>query len=77
MTPNVVVVAAVAGAWVGWTTAGGGTKGVELRAWDVLVLGPWLLALAAGRAPTPAERAALAFTGAATITHNGRNALGA
>lgn len=73
--PNAPVVAGVVlGLLVGWATAGTGEKSTELRAWDVLALGPWLGVLAARkRTLAPWERMALAFTAGATIAHNARN----
>jgi len=77
--PNGYVAAGVVlGLALGWTTAGRGTKTPDVRAWDVLVLGPWLASVAARRRRlSRAERFALAIAAGATIAHNGRNMLAA
>lgn len=73
--PNAPVFAGVVlGLLVGWATAGTGEKSTELRAWDVVALGPWLAVLAVRNRPlVPWQRVALAFTAGATIAHNARN----
>jgi len=72
-----VLVAAALGAALGWATASPtlGEKGNDLRLWDVVVLGPWLLIIAhSGKIDAPA-RLLLAIASGATITHNLRNML--
>jgi len=70
-----IVAGVLLGGWLGWATAAGGTKTAELRAWDVLALGPWLAVVASRRRALRSwERFALAFAAGATITHNARNA---
>jgi hypothetical protein len=49
-------------------------KSQRVRAFDVLILGPWLIYLAARRGPiTGPERLLLAAAGAGTVIYNARN----
>lgn len=77
MKPNdAIALGALAGLWLGWTTAGRGEKTPDVRYWDVLALGPWLILLAARpRTLSKTQRVLLAIAGGATIAHNGRNML--
>ena len=75
MTTRVIVVATAIGALLGWITASPtlGEKGADVRLWDVVVLGPWLLVIAnKGQVDAP-SRLLLAIAGGATVTHNLRN----
>jgi len=77
MTRGPLIVAAIAGAILGWATASPtlGEKSADVRLWDVIVLGPWLLIIAhKGKIDAPA-RLMLAIAGGATVTHNLRNLL--
>lgn len=68
--------AAGLGVVVGWLTAGRGEKTTDLRIWDVVALGPWLVTLAHPRREVSAtEKLFLAFAGGATVGYNGRNML--
>lgn len=77
MTRGPILAAAAVGAVLGWITASPtlGEKRDDVRLWDVVVLGPWLLIIAhKGKVDAPA-RLMLAIASGATITHNLRNML--
>lgn len=59
------------GGIVGWMAARSG-KSQDVRALDVLVLGPLMILVAAGGLKG-AAKFALVFAGAATVTFNARN----
>lgn len=71
-----LALSAALGALAGWLAATGEGKTQAVRALDVLILGPGLVAAAAAiRLPLTA-RLALAFAGGATVSYNARNFLG-
>ena len=63
----------IAGALVGWFTARG--KSQPIRLLDVVGVGPLMIYAGTVDALPATVRQALVFTGAATITFNGRNYL--
>lgn len=69
---NPILLAVLAGAVTGWTTSTG-VKSQVVRLIDVYALGPLMIYAAMSPDAPPIARAALAFTGASTITYNARN----
>ena len=78
MSRYAFLLSAIAGIGIGWYASGRGEKTTDLRIWDVLALGPWLITLAhPRRKASEVEKLLLAFAGGATIGYNGRNMLAA
>jgi len=71
---NPIVLSVIAGAVTGWVTSTG-VKSQAVRLIDVYALGPLMIYAAISPAAPPMARAALAFTGASTMTYNARNYL--
>lgn len=70
-----LALSAALGVVAGWVAATGKTKAQAVRALDVLVLGPGLVAAAATIRLPPFARYAVAFAGGATVSYNARNFL--
>jgi hypothetical protein len=68
--------AATVGAIVGWLAADAINKTPGVRAFDVAILGPFMVIASLETSLTGFQRCALAFAGGATMTYNLKNYLG-